>query len=126
MQQYQITSSQISYEHDEAGRLLAFVNENAAQTTFQYDAMDRLIEQINFDNRTQRYNYDAAGQLLESEDAGSSYYNGVGTTVGVAPYMKFTVFQSAGPDAASCSESTPIPNMTVGDMFNEMGVMSGN
>lgn len=60
---------ELSYLHDEAGRLVALTNENGVQAQFRYDLLDRLVEETGFDGRRQRYRYNAADELIAREDA---------------------------------------------------------
>ena len=60
---------ELSYLHDEAGRLVALTNENGVQAQFRYDLLDRLGKRPASICRRQRYRYNAADELIAREDA---------------------------------------------------------
>ncbi|RMT08540.1 YD repeat-containing protein, partial [Pseudomonas coronafaciens pv. oryzae] len=60
----------ITYEYDQAIRLVALTNENDATYTFAYDNSDRLIEEKRIDNLTRRFSYNLGGHLTQVEEIG--------------------------------------------------------
>ena len=60
----------VTYEYDNAIRLVALTNENSATYRFAYDTADRLTEEQRIDNLTRRFSYNLSGHLTRVDEIG--------------------------------------------------------